>query len=84
MLGGGTHPRIGGSSSLDQNDLLHELDSGYSDACWGVLSVQNFQYPAFRAVQYVPLLSVVSIRTSVGEKSGGITGISTTKPFSAA
>ena len=60
---GGTHPRIGHSSSLDQNDPLHELDSGYSDTCGGMLSVHHFQYPGFRAVENVPLLPVVPVRT---------------------
>ena len=85
--GGGyerTYPGIGDSSSLDQDDPLHELDSGYSDACEGVLSVHHFQYPAFRAAQDVPLLPVISIRTSVDGKWGrkgknGGNGISITK-----
>ena len=71
--GGGyerTYPGIGDSSSLDQDDPLHELDSGYSDACEGVLSVHHFQYPAFRAAQDVPLLPIISIRTSVDGKWG--------------
>ena len=64
----GTYPGIGHSSCLDQNDPLHELDSGYSDACGDVLSIHHFQYLAFRAVQYVPLLSVISIRTPVKQE----------------
>ena len=62
-----TYPRIGHPSCLNQNDPLHELDSGYSDACRSVLSIHHFQYPAFCAVQYVPLLPVISIRTPARE-----------------
>ena len=62
-MGRGAYPGIGHPSSLDQNDPLHELDSRYPGACRGVLRVHHFQYPAFRVVQYVPLLSVIPIRT---------------------
>ena len=62
-----TYPGIGHSSGLDQNDPLHELDGSYSNAYGGVLSEHHFQYPAFRAIQHVPLLPVISIRTPAGE-----------------
>ena len=58
---GGTYPRIVHTSGLDQNDPLHELDGSHSDACGGVLSEHHFQYPAFRPIQHVPLLPVISI-----------------------